>query len=530
VPIALILIYIMLFFALKKHRDALLIFTAIPFSAIGGIFLLWLRDMPFSISAGVGFIALFGIAVLNGIILVEYFKDILKTHDKLSLQHIIDATQDRLRAVLLTASSTALGFLPMAISTGAGAEVQRPLATVVIGGLVTSTLLTLIVLPVLYAMNNKTPKLKLNSPLSILVILLLGTSISSYAQENEFEALKQKMLDNNHKLKSAQLLSESTKAAEGQAFTFNKTQIYQNYDQSEADPIASQPLYQWGIVQQFDFPTVYANKLKLNKVKTELAETQLSIAELKQIKSLQINYQNFLQAKEKLAVYDSIYKVYKAFSRMAKRKFEEGESNYLEKITAESKASQIEIDRDQLQQDLANSKLAIQALLQDEEPLNLKGRELKKLQLKSVLKQNENLSISALTIDQKMAEQATSQVGLNIPLLFFGDRSKIKSARLKARAKEAELTDAKIALIKGQEQLIELLKVQSNTLTNYENHQLKMATEILNTAKLSYKAGEIDFFRYVQSIEQAQRIKLDYLSKLRDYNQTIIQLNYFLLN
>jgi cobalt-zinc-cadmium resistance protein CzcA len=297
----------------------------------------------------------------------------------------------------------------------------------------------------------------------------------------------------------------------------------------------------------------------LNKVKTELAETQLSIAELKQIKSLQINYQNFLEAKEKLRVYDSIYKVYKAFSRMAKRKFEEGESNYLEKITAESKASQIEIDRDQLQQDLANSKLAIQALLQVEEPLILKGRELKKLELKSVLKQNENLSISALTIDQKMAEQATKlakhqllpgisasyfirsnsaieqnfngyQVGLNIPLLFFGDRSKIKSARLKARAKEAELTDAKIALKKAQEQLIELLKVQSNTLTNYENHQLKMATEILNTAKLSYKAGEIDFFRYVQSIEQAQRIKLDYLSKLREYNQTIIQLNYFLLN
>ena len=84
------------------------------------------------------------------------------------------------------------------------------------------------------------------------MILLLGTSISSYAQENEFEALKQKMLENNHKLKSAQLISESTKAAEGQAFTFNKTQIYQNYDEAEADPIASQPLYQWGIVQQFD--------------------------------------------------------------------------------------------------------------------------------------------------------------------------------------------------------------------------------------------------------------------------------------
>lgn len=155
VPIALILIYILLYFALQKHRDALLIYSAIPFSAVGGVFLLWLRDMPFSISAGVGFIALFGIAVLNGIILVEYFKDILKDNDKLTFKNIIEATEDRLRAVLLTASSTALGFLPMAISTGAGAEVQRPLATVIIGGLVTSTLLTLIVLPVLYAITFK---------------------------------------------------------------------------------------------------------------------------------------------------------------------------------------------------------------------------------------------------------------------------------------------------------------------------------------------------------------------------------------
>jgi len=176
--------------------------------------------MPFSISAGVGFIALFGIAVLNGIILVEYFKDILKTHDKLSLQHIIDATQDRLRAVLLTASSTALGFLPMAISTGAGAEVQRPLATVVIGGLITSTILTLIILPVLYAIRYKTPKIKLNSKLSFFVILMSCAGFTANAQDDEFDRLKEQMLDNNKQLKAVQLKAESTEAAEGQVLYF----------------------------------------------------------------------------------------------------------------------------------------------------------------------------------------------------------------------------------------------------------------------------------------------------------------------
>lgn len=130
----------------------MIIYSAIPLSAVGGVLLLYIRDMPFSISAGVGFIALFGIAVLNGIVLIEYFKE-LKSHGMHDIHEmIVVGTTNRMRPVLLTASAAALGFLPMAISTSAGAEVQRPLATVVIGGLITATLLTLIVLPVLYSL------------------------------------------------------------------------------------------------------------------------------------------------------------------------------------------------------------------------------------------------------------------------------------------------------------------------------------------------------------------------------------------
>ena len=152
VPIALILIFLLLYFALSSIKEAIMIYTAIPFSTVGGILLLYLRDMPFSISAGVGFIALFGIAVLNGIVLIEHFKE-LKLQSRESLRSlVIRGTKERLRPVLLTASAAALGFLPMAISTSAGAEVQRPLATVVIGGLISATLLTVIVLPVLYTM------------------------------------------------------------------------------------------------------------------------------------------------------------------------------------------------------------------------------------------------------------------------------------------------------------------------------------------------------------------------------------------
>ena len=158
IPIALILIFVLLFFAFHDLREVLMIYSAIPFATIGGILFLWFRGMPFSISAGVGFIALFGIAVLNGIVLIEHYKEMSEGGAKLTSADIINGAKDRLRAVLLTALSAALGFLPMAISNNAGAEVQRPLATVVIGGLITSTLLTLVVLPIIYSLFHKEKK------------------------------------------------------------------------------------------------------------------------------------------------------------------------------------------------------------------------------------------------------------------------------------------------------------------------------------------------------------------------------------
>ncbi len=150
VPIALGLIFILLYFTFNSIKQSLLIFTAIPLSAIGGIFALWLRGMPFSISAGVGFIALFGVSVLNGIVLIAYFNQLKKEGVNDIYERIKEGTKVRLRPVILTASVASLGFLPMALSSSAGAEVQKPLATVVIGGLLTATILTLIILPILY--------------------------------------------------------------------------------------------------------------------------------------------------------------------------------------------------------------------------------------------------------------------------------------------------------------------------------------------------------------------------------------------
>ncbi|NID12874.1 CusA/CzcA family heavy metal efflux RND transporter [Fibrivirga algicola] len=155
VPVALALIFLLLFLTVGSVRQSLLIFSAIPLAAIGGVLALWLRDMPFSISAGVGFIALFGVAVLNGIVLIGEFNR-LRLAGKTDLVNVIfEGTAVRLRPVLMTATVASLGFLPMALSSSAGAEVQKPLATVVIGGLVSATLLTLFVLPVLYVLIER---------------------------------------------------------------------------------------------------------------------------------------------------------------------------------------------------------------------------------------------------------------------------------------------------------------------------------------------------------------------------------------
>jgi heavy metal efflux system protein len=155
VPIALFLIFTLLFFTFDSIKESLLIFTAVPLSAIGGVLALWFRNLPFSISAGVGFIALFGVAVLNGIVLISYLNQLEKEGVIDLKERIMTAVKVRFRPVIMTATVASLGFLPMALSNSGGAEVQRPLATVVIGGVISATFLTLVVLPVLYAMFSK---------------------------------------------------------------------------------------------------------------------------------------------------------------------------------------------------------------------------------------------------------------------------------------------------------------------------------------------------------------------------------------
>ncbi|MBL7841910.1 MAG: efflux RND transporter permease subunit [Cyclobacteriaceae bacterium] len=183
-PVALLLIFLLLFFTFGSIKQSLLIFTAIPMAAIGGVFALLLRGMPFSISAGIGFIALFGVAVLNGIVLIAEFNRLRKEGYEDLEEVVILGTAVRLRPVLMTAAVASLGFLPMALATSAGAEVQKPLATVVIGGLVSSTILTLVVLPCLYIYFERMHFKRKPIVAAVLLVMLTVSGVSAQAQDN----------------------------------------------------------------------------------------------------------------------------------------------------------------------------------------------------------------------------------------------------------------------------------------------------------------------------------------------------------
>ena len=246
VPITIFLIFVMLYFALKSFSQSIILFTAIPLAAVGGVFALWLRDIPFSVSAGVGFVVLFGVAVLDDLILISRFNSLKEEGITDIEERILKATKERIRPILLTDATDILGFLPMALSVSAGAEVQHPLSTVVIGGLISGTLLTLIVLPVIYAFvegrnnkkNNK-QSLKLPSANTLLIIvvcsgllsILLGTASTVKAQSPPLESLqtitleqaKELAVKNFPKIQAARLEIENQEVQKKTAWDLGST-------------------------------------------------------------------------------------------------------------------------------------------------------------------------------------------------------------------------------------------------------------------------------------------------------------------
>ncbi len=563
VPIALILIFILLYMAFRSVREVLIIYTAIPFATVGGILLLWLRGMPFSISAGIGFIALFGIAVLNGIVLIERYKELRREKGHLDTDEIMLGAKSRLRAVILTASAAALGFLPMAVSTGAGAEVQKPLATVVIGGLITSTLLTLIVLPVLFSIfGNPDKKIRLGNIKSLMLTGFLFIAVSGFSQEKSFpipeelKSLEASMIRNNPELQAARWNLKKSGMLVKSSLQWEPATVF---FESEKDRITENAgiLQVAGISQEFEMPWVSLTRYRQRKAVLTAEEYAYQKTLLHYRKKLYQSYQDYQTALRKLHVYERLDSLYQSFSRAAQRKFELGESNYLEKITAESRSKQWHLKVQKLKSEVEKYRREIGRLTGSDKPVDLKEIPPEECNYLPEFPQNHPLLSryeylkKASSLRLKSAKRSLWprveveyslgqntfypgnytrwQVGLKWPLVFIGRRAEIRAARYEVKAAEEQKKAVDIGLKSRYNQLLLQWETGKKNWEYYKNEGKILAETILQTAEKSYKQGEIDFFQYIQSLETASDMLSDYWDALNRYNRVCLELKFLSL-
>ncbi|REC45305.1 CusA/CzcA family heavy metal efflux RND transporter [Chryseobacterium pennipullorum] len=562
VPISLVMIFLLLFFAFGSVKHSLLIYTAIPLSAIGGIYFLALRGMPFSISAGVGFIALFGVAVLNGIVLISEFNR-LKSNGITNVSRIVlTGTRIRLRPVLMTAFVASLGFLPMALSSGAGAEVQRPLATVVIGGLMLATLLTLFVLPILYVLFEHINKNKMKFPKKInykkLSVVLLLISFGSFqAQEPiTYEQALEKAFQQNGTLKNSRLISEYQQQLKGSYLDIPQLEVSGALGQIQGEETDNSLV----ISQKFSFPTVYSKRKQMLDAQWMSGVISQRLTKAQLTKEVTDVFYRILVLQEKKKVLEYITGLYTIFADKAGLRLRKGEANILEESTAEIQKEQVKIQMDTLENDLNIAILQLQLLLQSDVPyhpvaekstldIRLKMTEdmisqhpeLQYLQQQiKVGEAEEQLEKSKLLPDLMVGYTNQSmkninnnrfnsvQVGVGIPLFTKGQRAIAKAAKAKISISENEFHRKEIELKNRLRQQLNNLVNQQKIIENYEQKQLPKSEIILKTAQKQMDAGEINYLDWVILVNQAVKIKADYIDQLEKLNQTGAELNFLI--
>lgn len=561
VPIALLLIFLLLFFAFDSIKDALMIYTAIPLSAVGGILFLYLRDLPFSISAGVGFIALFGIAVLNGIVLIEHFNELKDQGIKDINERIKRGTRERLRPVLLTAGAAALGFLPMAISTSAGAEVQRPLATVVIGGLVSATLLTMIVLPVLYALLDRPNKKKRWSPLkksSMILLALISSPFILHAQSDgvNLERAIEIAIENNASLRASSLKVEQKESMVGTAFNLDKTEVYYLYD---ANNIAENglALNVWGLSQNIQFPTVYGAQKKMNKSEVEMQTQSYLLDERKLKKEVSKAYNQIVYWNNLALNYYYLDSLYVQFSNAASRRYEMGETNYLEKLKVTTKQKEVELIVKQIEVSIVSAYLELNKWMQLDSAFSISDKKLVKIELEAIDTVNHpgiayyQKALQYVNLSQKSEKQKMLpdlylsyfqgsnngedskvyhgvQAGLGIPLFYGAQKAKIKAAKIQTDVIQNEALNYNKQLLTSHFQLLSEANKYNEAILFYEESGKDLSSELLNTSRLAFINGEINYLEFILLLESAKDIEMTYLDNLYLYNQTILELNYIM--
>ncbi|TBH75008.1 CusA/CzcA family heavy metal efflux RND transporter [Aquirufa antheringensis] len=574
VPIALALIFVLLFFTFQSFLEAAIIYLAIPLSAIGGVVALWLRGMPFSVSAGIGFIALFGVAVLNGIVLLSYFKQL--ANEGLGVEERLKKGLElRFRPVIMTAAVASLGFLPMALSHSPGAEVQRPLATVVIGGLITATFLTLVVIPVVYSivMGRREQKLKAKG-LGMIVLFIL-MSFSSFAEtkpeatktqstksRSDDPLTKSRSDDPRLSLKTCLSLASTRNAllATGLAdiktaealinsgkelpkgtvdAQYGKTQTYYSQDFTV---MASQSI---------PWPTLLKAQVKSLTSAKVLSEKRLKITQNLVASSVKFYYYQILAQQKNLTFLASQDSLYTLMKRAATIKFQQGETNRLELMAAETRLREFQQKRLSL---VADQKTAYQNLaywINEPGEFEIEGKESLAMESGAAgldLSKNPTIELLAEQVEhgklltavererlkpdlrigvttqsiENVGGQNFVQAGLAIPIFGKGQKAKIASAKLQEEAFVSQKIQAESALQTDYKNAEAAVAKYRASLAYYTSTALPQAALLEKTALKSYQQGEIEYVEMLQNTQQAWQIRESYIQEVNAYNQAII--------
>lgn len=556
VPAALLLILLLLYFSFGSLKHGLLIYTAIPLSAIGGIILLWARDMPFSISAGVGFIALFGVAVLNGIVLISEFNR-LKNETKLEMKELVlTGTSTRLRPVLMTAAVASLGFLPMALSQSSGAEVQRPLATVVIGGLISATLLTLFVLPVLYIWVEKR-KTKLVQPIVTVLVLVFGFTSSLQSQQIERISLDTLLARAERsvlilKIAEKQILyySELKKGS----LDIPRTTVgleYGNINSAKRDT-------RFFVSQQFQLPIVYErqNNYYDKYIKVQSADKSLKKSELRyQIRKL---YYHFQDLERREIIIGEIEKNFKEFSRIAELQSNQGEIYASSSSLIKLQAAQLRIQKNELNVEIKRVQLEFKKILRIDEqifPLQDTEKQFNKFSADKMSIASHPLHVLSEAIYQQKKSQTELernrlspdltlgysnlsiigwqtpdgvnqkyygggnrfgiyQIGIGLPIFKSAARAKINASKINEDISLFEKQEQSERILLQFNQLIEKFNQLMEAHSYYEREGIEGANKIMAQSATRLKSGDIPFSEWLVMVNQSLQVQLAYIENV----------------
>ena len=562
IPIALMLILLLLFFAFRSITYSLVVFSTVPLSLIGGILALWLRGLPFSISAGVGFIALFGVAVLNGILMINHFNDMKKQskYEMCTNQIIRRGCKHLLRPVFLTGLVASLGFVPMAVATSAGAEVQRPLATVVIGGLIVSTVLTLLIIPAFYRLVNGLPaalrrfKKRPNGGKIAMVIVLALMPLGTLAQQAQKITLDEAIdmaLAGSPRLQAVDSDIARIRATKGESWELAPTQVTYSWGQLNGEFKHDNELSVEQSLGSLLTP-FYKNSLVSVQVASSERYRDLVTKEIvAEVKRAWTDYQHAVSVLELSQMQDSLGN---RLRKSGEVRLLQGDIDQLEYRMMATMASEAHTKVLQATDDVrlaakrfawacfssdavepADSRLAMMSL---PESYNLSQAHIGYFDAQVEVKRKAvdversrffpelSVGYSRQKIEPLSGLNSWS-VGVAVPIVFFPQKSKVKQARAEATIAQWDAEDNRLKLRNRVEELRLRIERQQRTIDYYTGDALKQADELQRNAMMLYKESETGIVELLHSITTANEIRKSYVDAVHEYNVMLLELELY---